>query len=535
MLRLSALAASALIALPSVAAAEGRPSFLDLISPDRIVRSLVQGGVIALRSQMDVTYGDLTVDVAAGRIVLTDVWVWPLPDWDTDAECEITVERMTFTTTPIDRPDRFIAKLQLSGASALPVCLPPQQRTVLEMAGLDALSVPRATLDLSYGFPASDADLALFATVESVANVTLTARLDYVGVDAREDMESPDPVVFIESAELLIENMGLWEVLRAQVPPQVSDPAAARLLVEGGMGSLLANMNRSAAAPDAEGDPSALSDSQRAFIASAAEAWPAFLASPERLVLETGLPESTYFDFVAAQEDPRYVFDTLLPRVALSPQRALYIVPSEVLRAALRAPDELTDVERRAVGVALADGIGAPRNLAVARSLLSALAEAGDGAAATALSGATERSDPAEAYRWALVAGATGQPGATARLDRIESRIGLARALELQGGMPDASGLDLGTGTTLAEIRDRAARHLAGTGAPRSYRLAVFWATLGTAAGDPESADILDELDARARHEPEAGRQAWRDAEAAASALALDVWVAGDLPARFRP
>ena len=534
-MRITLLAAAAVVALPGIAGAEGRPSFLDLISPDRIVRGFVQSGVTALRSQMDVTYGGLTVDVAAGRIVLTDVSIWPLPDWDTEAACELSVERMTFTTTPIDRPDRFIAKLQLSKVTALPDCIPPDQRETLGMAGLDGLSVPRATLDLSYGFPGSDAEVALYATVEDIANVTLTARLDYVGLDGRDDMENPEPVVFIERAELSIENMGLWEAVRGQLPPQVSDPAAASLLVQGGLGSLIAEMNRDAAPEDAEGDPSALSDSQRAFVASAAETWPAFLAAPDRIVLETGLPASTYFDFVAAQEDPRYIFDTLMPRVALAPVRALGIVPSEVLRTALEAPQDLAEAERRSIGLAFASGDGAPRNLDAARGLLSSLAEAGDGPAALALSDALEPRDAADAYRWALVAGASGERGASVRLDRIEGEIGLAQALELQGDLPGEDDVGLGSGITLEEIRDRAAAHMTGAGARRSYRLAVFWATLGAAAGDPESADILAELDARARYETGSGREAWRAAEAEASALAVELWLARDLPARFRP
>ena len=537
--RISILAASALAAFPCLANAEERLGFLDLFSPDRIVQSVVHGGVAALRTQMEVTYGDLAVDVARGRIVMTDVSVTPEPPWDMMRNCDITAERVTVNTTPFDQPDRFIAKLQISGAFLDSACLPPGPREALRTAGFSSLSVPRMTVDLSYGFPASDAQVALYATVENLSNVTLTTRLDYVALNMRATAPNPEPLIYIRHADLSVENLGLWEVVRDALPPQVADPASAALLVQGGLGGLIAEMNRDAApvgdSPDAGDDPSALSDAQRAFVASAVQAWPAFLETPDRLVLETGITESVYFDYLAAGSDPRYIFEILLPRIAVSPARSSNILPADLLRAAITEPEAVDKADRRTAGLALASGNGAPRNLDAARSLLSALAEAGDGAAAAALSDILSRSDPDDAYRWALTAGETGEPGASARLDRIEGEIGMARALELQGGLPAVAEIGLEPGTTLEEIRNRAARHMTGAGAPRSYRLAVFWASLGAAAGDPESLAILKDLDGRARYASDAGQQAWREAEASASALALDLWLAGDMPARFRP
>lgn len=523
-------------ALPCAATAQSQPSWWDLISPDRILRSVAQSGIMALRTQMDVTYSDMAIDLAAGRVALTDVRVWPLPEWDANGDCEIAIDRLTLRTAALDEADRLRFKLQASGVSAPAVCLPQEPRGALAMAGLDGLEMPRLTIDLDYDVRASDAAVQVFATVTDVATATLTVDIAYISVDGRYDMEDPEPVVFLDDASLVIENLGIWNVLQGMAPPEVTNPASAALVAEGAIGGMLAGANRSTAPDGMQGDPSALTEAQAAFVQSIATTWPAFLANPDTIVIETNINGDVYLDFALFEDDPRYVFDKLRPVVALAPASAGRILPADLLRQAMGGDvGALSDEQRRSLGLALMTGAGAPRNIEAGMALLSALAEAGDGEAAMALSDALAVRAPEDAYLWALRAGAEGVPGATARLDRIEGDLGLAATLRLQEAVSGDDQQDPAMLGSVAMIREQAAMRQSGRGMTRSYRIAAMWAMIGAAAGDAEAADILADLDEKARRADAEGQAAWVDFEAEASRLAMKFWLGQDLPARFRP
>lgn len=522
-------------ALPCAATAQSQPSFWDLISPERILRSVAQSAIMALRTQMDITYSDMAIDLAAGRVALTDVRVWPLPEWDANGDCEIAIDRLTLRTAALDEADRLRFKLQASGVSAPAVCLPQEPRGALAMAGLDGLEMPRLTIDLNYDMRASDAAVQVFATVTDVATATLTADIAYISVDGRYDMEDPEPVVFLDDASLVIENLGIWNVLQGMAPPEFTNPASAALVAEGAIGGMLAGANRGAAPDGRQGDPSALTEAQAAFVQSIATTWPAFLVNPDTIVIETNIDGNVYLDF-ALFEDPRYVFDKLRPVLALAPTSAGRILPAEMLRQAMGGDvGALSDQQRRSLGLALMTGAGAPRNIEAGMALLSALAEAGDGEAAMALSDALAVRAPEDAYLWALRAGAEGVPGATALLDRIEGDLGLAATLRLQEAVSGDDQQDPAMLGSVAMIREQAAMRQLGRGMTRSYLIAAKWAMIGAAAGDAEAADILADLDEKARRADAEGQAAWVDFEAEASRLAMEVWLGHDLPVRFRP
>lgn len=525
------LLATLAIALPAPAAAQA-PGFLDLFSPERFLLGLAQTGIMALRTQMDIKYGSMSVDLMAGRVTLTEVDIWPLPDWDDNGDCLIAIDRMTLRTTAFDQPDRLRLRLDAVGVSAPEICLPPDMREPLELAGLDGLAMPGIGIDLLYDVPGAEATLSAHATLEGVVAATLTADFDYLWVDGRIDMEEPEPVVFLDHAQLRLDDLGLWSVVSAMMPPAFTDPATATMVVPGMIGQMLAEANRNAD-PDAPGDPSALGPAQRAFLDSVARTWPEFLAAPATLVLETQVAEPGYLDLAAFEDNPREIFESLNPVLSIAPIRRPDMLPADLLRRALAADAGLTAEERRRAGLALARGQGAPRNLSAAVALLSGVAES-DGEAAHALSDALSASDPAEAYRWALRAGAAGAPGATGLLDRLEAVLGLPRALALQTEVTPLALSDPGT-TSLAAIRETAAAHLLGRGSARSYPMAAAWALLAGAAGDREAAHILEDLSDLARRGGTEAQAAWAAAEAEASLAATELWLAGDLPARFSP
>jgi len=81
-------------------------SWWDVITPDWVAENLLQYGVMALRTQIDLQYGDLTVNLLAGRATMTDLQIWPLPDWDPDAKCEISIDRLVIAQAPPDQSGR---------------------------------------------------------------------------------------------------------------------------------------------------------------------------------------------------------------------------------------------------------------------------------------------------------------------------------------------------------------------------------------------------------------------------------------------
>jgi hypothetical protein len=514
------------------AAAQEGPSFLDLLSPERIVEQFLVIGIGALRTQADFQYGEMDVDLMAGDITMTDLRVWPLPAWDGRAECVVTVDRVRLRTTAFDAPDKLRVRVDLAGTRAPMACLPPEAAGVLAPVRMDMLHVPVLGVELVYDVPSAAMTLAAHATAEGLASVEATAAFDYVWFDGRADMENPDPVVYIDHARLRIDDLGGWPVAAALMPPPFTDPATATMVVPGMIGQAIGQANR-AADPGAAGDPSAFSPAQRAFLDSVATAWPAFLADPGALVLETRVEGPGYIDFDAVEADMRQLYEILRPVLATAPVRRPDVLPAALLRRALTDPAGLAPDERLRAGLALARGEGAPSNPVAARALLKDLAEE-NGAAALAMSDALAAVAPEEAYAWALRAGITDVHGAVGRLDRLEAAIGLPRALALQAEAAPLA-LDAADGRSLAAMRDAAAAHLLGQGRARSYAIAAAWALVGQAAGDRESGEILSDLADGARRAGPEAQAAWAAAEAAASAVATEFWLDGDLPARFGP
>ena len=520
-------------ALPGLAAAQSTgPSLLDMFSLERLVQRSLQSGIMALRAQMDLNYGDMRLDLRTGAVTLTDVRAWPLPEWDTEGTCEVAIERLTLRSAAVDEVDRIRVKARVVGLSFPDSCLPEEPREGLAMLGTSRISMPWMTFDLDYGVAASDATLRLYTDIEDVAAIDMTAYATYIWADARDDPDEPEPVIFLEGATLKVENQGVWEAVKPMIPPPFTAEGAG-LVVEGAIGQALIDMNRDAAGADAAEADTALTDAQRAFVKSVASAWPAFLANPETLVLQTAMDGDAYLDFEAMEDDPRIAFDTRRPQLALAPASRGEMLPAALLQQAMGDAGAVSAEDRRRIGTALLTGDGAPRNPARALDLMIPLAENGDGAAAAAIADAFAVTDPEIAYRWALQAGAAGAEGAAARLDRLETALPMDRVLEIQAAASGEVAYPGKPPSSVAEMRDLALARLSGSGMSRSYAHAAFWANLAAAAGDPEAAATLEELDETIRLSgPDAGL-AWARVSETAAGLALDFWIGADLPARY--
>lgn len=512
----------AALILPGAVAAG--PSLWDLFRPERIVARGIQMGIMALRTQADVTYGGITVSPLTGMVTMTDIRVWPFPDWDADGDCVISIDRLTVRTAAVDEADVVRLKAQASGASAPASCLPPEAQQGTQMLGVDKVSLSRLTFDIDYRISTAAATAHVYGRADDLAAVTVSADFSYFWFDGREDMDNPKPVAILREARLTVENLGLWDRVKPMVPPPFTDPGSAVPSIDSVFAEIVPPLPASPAA-----------DAVAALKVSAGETWAAFLADPRVLVLETGFDPANpvFLDPDVLSQRPEQAFDYLKPRFALRSARARAMLPVSLVKKASETPDQLTDSERLSAGLAFASGSGAPRDLVAAQGLLQPLADAGNGAAAAGMARALETRDAATAYSYALVAAERGEPQAGALLDRIEAVLPFTTVLEVQarrveGVQHPASALE-----ELGLVRAEAAMRLTGRGQTRSYATAELWALIGTAAGDAESADILEEIDERVRMAGPEAAAVWAAQEAAAADLARQAWVGFDLPAAF--
>ncbi len=523
--------AAALVPLAAIPAARAQPiSWWDVLSPDRLALSLMQVGVAMARTQLDLRYSDMSVNMLSNRITVTDLQVWPLPEWDPDANCEVTIDRLVLSGLPLDQTVETRARLSAYGITVPAICLPPEARGLLFAARLQEISVPHLGVDLSYDMASAAARIRVGGVLDGIAAFDLSGDFSYLWFDGRDDMNDPDPVFELRSASLSLENLGGWETASALIPPVLSNPEQAAPMITEILTSVLRDLNRKGNAET----PIPLTPAQNALIASATETWAGFLAKPQRIVLETDIPPEApvFLDLQYYEDDPSAVFEDLKPRFSLTPATARAALPRGLLLAALGDEAEnLSAAEMLRVGRALATGKGAPRNLNAGTRILTDLADAGNAEAALALSEVLEPREPGLSYLWALRAGAAGLTGATARLDRLEGVLPLGRVLEIQTEATKDASHPVEALSSIAAIKAQARARLTGRGQERSYGIAAMWAMLAAATGDAEAADMLDEIDQRVRFASPEDAATWAEVERRASSLALDVWLSRDLPA----
>ena len=540
--------------LPCAAHARPAPSLWDLVQPDRLVARAVQTGIMALRSQFDIVYGGISVDAVSGSLSLTDVRAWPVMPWPADRRCELRFDRIAIDAAPVDQIDRLRFSLTASGGTASLDCLPPPARPVAGgLLGLDRVSLSQLTADVSYRISTAAATTHVFARADGLASVTLDSDFDYLWFDSSARQHPPAPVAYLKSARLEVANLGLWDTLRRILPAHAVDPQQAPATVQAFLSRVLPlpgpvdRFDPHAPAPTTGADllpgatpmplpPDHVATEQRqALAASADSAWRGFLKSPSQLVLETGFDpaEPRYLNLHDWERDSEAVLDDLEPRVRLASSARAAILPTALLETALQKPQDLGNADRLRVGRALATGIGAPRDLAAAGTLLQPLLDGGNGEAALLLAQAQEPADPAAAYSAALVAAAAGADGAAGLLDRLEAEIPLATVLQQQAAQVAGLKRPSQPLKSIPAIRDEAAMWLSGKGRPRSYSEAETWALIGAAAGDAESRDMLDRIDRKMRYADAAALKVWDAQKKAATQAARTGWIRFDLPAAF--
>lgn len=538
-MRMSGLTAAAFAALTLGAGAAPAQSLGTAV--ERLAAGLAERGtelgIMALRTQADITYGAISAAPGTGRLTITDLRVRPHLPWDRRGACVVAADRLEMAGRPIlaavGTPLR--SRLAGFGIEAPLACLPPEAREGAGMLGLERVRMSEVSVDLGYEVASAAADLTARARLDDALAAELDARFSYLWLDASEDRDEPRPVAVLERATLSAENLGAWQrarpVLMGTLPPPLFEPESGPGMVAQMLTGALRALNREAVGPDAPASADTLTDAQITLIDSAVQAWGGFLNDPAQLVIETDIAarRGVRLDFPAYEDDPRLIFADLAPRVALVPAPARALVPAGLVAAAL-GDEPLSSRDRRRVGLALLTGEGAPRNVTLGAALIGDMARE-DGALALAMARALSAREPAAAYGWALRAGAMKAEGAASVLDSIEARLDFAGVLDLQ--RPAARPATGQVPASLSGIRAAARARLTGQGAMRSYEAAAMWALLAQAAGDRGAADVLGAIEARAARSGPAGDAAWRRALRTAEDGAMRLWLDADLPARL--
>ena len=506
------LLCTALVASAAPATAQER-SWWDLVDPDRLAAQVIQYGLITLRTQVDLTYSDLTVALLDGRTVLEGVEMTLPPEMTGTLPCPISVGRIEIATDEPLAVARFDGQLSIRDVVVPKTCLPLAAMAVAASLPGGTLVLPELVIDYAYDVPSAGLVADARARIDGLLGVEVSADFDYLWFRGAEpDME---PVAQLSHASVVIENLGGWEIARPFLPPPLTDPALSTDFVEGSVADAFG-------ATDPESLPQAVQDLARTL----GRGWTAFVADPDRLVIETGFAPSAprlvdWDDFARIESDPLPAILLLEPTVGQSTASERDVLPVELVRMARETPDQLSPEARRAVGMALLEGERAPRNPALARELLTPLAGDGDGEVALALARALAETDPQAAYAQALAAGPTGAPGLARLLDDLERDLPFATILRMQETAPEPAPDDLAA--PLAELRARAEAHLTGIGATRSLRVALLYATVAAASGDRGAADLLTRID---RAVPSEAAGTWAPVAQEAASRATDAWLA---------
>ncbi|OWU84727.1 hypothetical protein ATO6_10345 [Oceanicola sp. 22II-s10i] len=526
----AALTAAFIISPAAQVQAQDGPSLWDIIKPERLIERAVQTGIMALRTQMDVVYGDMTVSPMTGELRLSDVTLYPPVPWQTKEFCTVTLDRLTLRSAALDEVDRMRFVGLASGVSVSPDCLDLPVRAMAGGIGLvGTIRVPTVTVDLDYDVPSGGAFVHMRAMIDGFAAADLTADFDYLWFEDDEPRD-PIPVAYLKSAALGLENLGGWDSVKGFLPPPLLDPQTAGQAAVQFLQSAMIGLTV---------DAPEWADTQTAVLNSVSTTWAAFLADPRAIYLDTGFDpaEPVYLDLETYDDEgPGRALIDLQPRLGLRPmQSAPALLPAALVGQAMNDASTLSEADRRKLGLAFLTGTGVPRHVAFGTSLLTPLADKGDGEAALALARSTAGTDDEQAYKLAMIAGATRTKGAVAVLDDIEARLGFEDILRIQFDMVGKVDHPVEPLQTVAGIREQAVARATGEGVLRSYSIAALWSGLGAALGDAESALMLELMDERARLAGPEAQALWRKTSDEAAVLGLRAWSQMDLPGRYTP
>ena len=502
----------------ALAGGDPRPALWEFISVERYVQALMQVGAMALREQVDFTYTDISSDFLSSTIAIHGLKIYPEVPWPAETPCVVSAERASIAGSNPAQWDTMRVRLALYGATASPSCAMPELSQQLAATGTQQIVLDRFEVELTYTVGPGRLLVSTQMGLAELAAVNVNLDFEYFAV------KQQDVAAMLSSASVSIEDLGLWQKIKPILPPSMTDPNNAAQIVQGGLKDAL-----SSAGPGPN-RPQALPPEQQEFVDSLAREIRRFVTQPGTIAIDVRPAQPVYLNAEIAEDLPHLV-SVLRPKVSNGVASRTALINAAKLKAALVAPQMLDTAERRSIGMALLNGVGAPKSPATGRTLLKPMAEAGDGPAAMAIAQDLMAEAPAAAYRLVLKAAENRTDGAARLLDTLEQQLTTAEVLGLQAEnlpQPDEAGF-----ASISAMRQLAVAHLSGLGSQRSYRRALFWASMAAATGDASAARVINDIEDRMRFRGDAAAAAWRSEADAAGAEALEAWLSKGLAAKL--
>lgn len=511
--RLAASTALAL-ALTAPAQAQSAPEQPGVFSAENLIGWVAQMAVSYGRLIADVRYGSLAVD-GHGSLIMRDLQIAGLGRHET---CRISLDRLQISGLSFRVQDAATSRLDLSGLSVATACFGMDGAMIAAVIDDDAIRLETVALDARQSFGSGALAMDIEAIAPGLARIEGSADFDYVSafipeffermsddysgetlpdaapLDGTADLADGPPEMGVggtlRSAHLSLEDLGGWQKIQPILPPEATSPEALQSLVT-----------------ETPGTP--LHALQQAVV----ETLQGFVTQPGRMTAE--IRPAAPLDFDSSEwSDPEQallLFAPTFSNAAPTPPLALIANPDD-------------DADPRALGLALAEGKGLPRNPRRAIELLTPLQQ--DGEVALTLARLTTDADPVAAYAHAMTAAGLGAAGALAALDQIEARLTTEQLIAAQ---PEVTApLPEETFASVIALRDAALAQEQGDAVPRSYALALRLAGSAAAAGDGPAQALLTRLEARFADAP-----AWAELRGAAADQALADWREQDLSTRF--
>lgn len=519
---------AASLALPLTASAQqGDPriGFAEVFAPDRLAGIVANFGIAAIRTQMELEYQHLSTDILRGQINLSGVTLRPQLPYDRANLCEITLDRMTFSTSPlVILADTSAARIGAVGARASLACLPSDVALPIRQTGLTEIAFDRVGLDVEYNNLTGALEIDASAALNDIGVLDLSTAGSFLP-RPEPNGDPGDPAIRLTRAVLSFQDRGGWDAVSPLIPEGLRQPEAVVQIGTEGLIELIS-----------EGGTQPIGAPERAFIDDLMAEVARFITEPGELTLEAALPEGGLTIEPEAFEKPGLLIPLLALDARAAPSARAALIDTELLA---RLDDEsLSDDDRLTLGAALLSGDGVPRAPARALDVLAPLLQSGDGAhaEATLLSAhAMVDRDPMQAY--ALALNAAGASGVVSLLDTLEYRMATGDVLDLQDTTQwnaETLASDLPEGEDPRALRDLSVAFFTGADRPRNYANAYLLALLAEAAGDVGAPQVLAEITGRFEGRGDAVRTDWAARATAVEAMALDAWIDGDLAARYR-
>ena len=472
------------------------------VNQERLARGAAQMTIMGLRSVMDVTYDDMLLDQRTGDFSMRGIEL-KLPDAAGLAGCTVKIEALTLVS--LGREDALSFASEADGITVNPVCAGDQSAMIRSMLGPDALNVDHVSATTSYHLGQSSLDHSMLLETVAAGSVSVTVRAEGLHLSADQYGETI-PAGQLTRAEISLQDT---DALRALLPIFGLDANPVGMATEAMTGVLSVG---------------GISNAERELVESAELELTRVVEDGGSVTLRSGRGASASFEQLVDTKGPGDLVALLRPVFSSALVDADNLVPSDMLKAAMTAPDAMSAVDRLRIASALSTGNGVPRSRAVAASLLRPMAENGNAEAALQYAELlhAEGEDLGAAYRYALSAGMSGAKGARDVLDRIEGALSLPMILELQEA---AAGALTTPDADIAVLRNSARRYANGQGVSRHYGHAILLASLAAAGGDHSARLLAERLAVRFDTEDDA--PVWSALHAKQAEAALAMWIDG--------